>query len=563
MREICKSIFKSYFMFGFVFLTLIEGINENTYAGDGWLADGINIYKSSTSIPYGNKYALVADGLGGAIIAWQYYSTWDGLHDYAQKIHQDGTIEWKANGLEVISAGFYDLDCIMPDNEGGGIAIYDNNMTLVTAERITSAGLIPWDPMKPALSGDWWGHRAYSGKAANDGLGNYIVVWQDNRNGNDDIFAQKIDNNYTFRWAYGGVTVCAKPNSQLLSQMANDGAGGAIVIWQEENGNQAAIYTQRINSVGEPQWLIDGEKIADISSAGNLLKLTPNPSGGVILTWINNNGSSWDIWAQKLSLSGTPQWGLSGVNICSVAGKPDSFDIISNGSGGAIIAWQDNRRGNWDVYSQLISDSGIPAWGTNGSIVCSAPNDQVGITMAQDEQGGAVIAWQDYRNSNWDIFAQRINSNGLMMWAENGVRICAARGAQERPLLVSDRVGGTFIIWQDLRDGTDDIYAQRIKSTGSIPIKSQENGKRWAYSQPNPFMPTLGQKAVFYSDLVNYTPGFKLKLINMKGHVVKTLNNQPEWDGTNEEGRLCEGGVYLFQIEAEGKRVSGKVVLIK
>ena len=33
--------------------------------------------------------------------------------------------------------------------------------------------------------------------------------------------------------------------------------------------------------------------------------------------------------------------------------------------------------------------------------------------MASDGNHGAVVAWQDYRNGNWDIYAQGFNTSGV------------------------------------------------------------------------------------------------------------------------------------------------------
>jgi hypothetical protein len=56
---------------------------------------------------------------------------------------------------------------------------------------------------------------------------------------------------------------------------------------------------------------------------------------------------------------------------------------------------------------------------------------------------------------------------------------------------------------------------------------------------------------------------YKIRIHTIKGREVRVLENLAEWDGRDQNGRLCEGGLYLYQIEANGRRVNGTLVLIE
>ncbi len=117
-----------------------------------------------------------------------------------------------------------------------------------------------------------------------------------------------------------------------------------------------------------------------------------------------------------------------------------------------------------DIYAQRVNSSGAVQWTTNGVPVCVVVFEQDTISMISDGLGGAILTWQDYRSNNGfaDIYAQRINSSGAMLWTANGVNICNQAAAQRGPKLVSDGSGGAFITWFDNRAGNYDIYTQRI-----------------------------------------------------------------------------------------------------
>jgi hypothetical protein len=163
-------------------------------------------------------------------------------------------------------------------------------------------------------------------------------------------------------------------------------------------------------------------------------------------------------------------WTSTGVPI-STAAEAQSFPrAVSDGSGGAILAWQDFRSGtSYDIYAQRVKGSGQVQWTTDGVPVSTAPNDQKYPKFASDGQGGAIIVWQDKRNgTDYDIFAQRVLSNGVALWNTNGITICAASGVQDAPQIVRDGQGGAIIVWDDNRSGSNyDVYAQRVSSTGA------------------------------------------------------------------------------------------------
>ncbi len=90
--------------------------------------------------------------------------------------------------------------------------------------------------------------------------------------------------------------------------------------------------------------------------------------------------------------------------------------ITSDGAGGAIITWHDYRSGtNTDIYAQRVNDSGIVQWTTDGVAISTAANSQVNPTIVSDGAGGAIITWQDNRNgTNTDIYAQNVDRYGYL-----------------------------------------------------------------------------------------------------------------------------------------------------
>lgn len=67
------------------------------------------------------------------------------------------------------------------------------------------------------------------------------------------------------------------------------------------------------------------------------------------------------------------------------------------------------------------------------------------------------------------------------------------------------------------------------------------------------------------------TARIRLKVYNIAGELVRTLTDEVKaagihrasWDGRDAMGSMVSSGVYLYQLEAGGQRVAGKMTYIK
>ena len=159
--------------------------------------------------------------------------------------------------------------------------------------------------------------------------------------------------------------------------------------------------------------------------------------------------------------------------ICTKSNQQGAPQIINDGEGGAIITWTEFNGVDYDIYAQKIDSDGMVKWIENGIVICDAIYDQISLDLVSDDNGGAIIVWEDYRfqdNDNNSIYVQRINSSGIPQWTSNGVEICTKMLYGSFPKLCRDGGGGAIIVWDEYRisENSTNIYAQRINSSGSI-----------------------------------------------------------------------------------------------
>ena len=307
-----------------------------------------------------------------------------------------------------------------------------------------------------------------------DGAGGAIITWADQRSGPADIYAQRVDSNGAALWAADGVPICTASQLQTAPQLISDGVGGAIITWYDERSGPADIYAQRVNSSGGTTWTADGVLICQASNQQYMPQLVSDGSGGAIITWYDQRIGYADIYAQRVDSSGAVQWTpADGVAICTFSNEQSNPHIVSDGSGGAIITWFDNRNGDGqgDIYAQKVNSGGVVQWTADGEGICTKLGYQNGPQLVSDGSGGAIITWWDYSSGNSDLYVQKVNSGGSVQWTPaDGVAICTASGQQYYPNIVTDGAGGAIITWPDYRSsGTNpDIYARKVNSGGAV-----------------------------------------------------------------------------------------------
>jgi hypothetical protein len=316
-----------------------------------------------------------------------------------------------------------------------------------------------------------------------DGAGGVYVAWHDARTSSTDNFPRDI---YVARltgagtlapgWPANGLVVCNASGNQWWPKLAPDGAGGVIVFWEDDRttANEAGAYAQRVLGTGVVAWTPNGVRLSSARLGQFVVGAVSDGTGGAIVMWQDNPGT--DLYAQRVTAAGAiaPGWPLDGAPVCIAAGNQNNAHIASDHNGGAVMSWADQRTGTLHLYALRMTPNGAPApgWTTDGIPVCTAPGNPFSNDLTGDGSGGAVVSWLDTRSGQVQIFAQRLTADGAVApgWIPDGVLVSNALGALY-PAIAPDGSGGAFIAWQDYRYGsnfgTGDIRAMRITGGGN------------------------------------------------------------------------------------------------
>jgi len=279
------------------------------------------------------------------------------------------------------------------------------------------------------------------------------------------------------QWRIDGVPLCTAPRAQTETQIASDGAGGAIVVWRDYRDGESGLYAQHIDASGavDPTWPPNGIALCGLTSAVRSPVIVSDGATGAIVAWYDFRSGAGDIFAAHVTTSGVdPTWPVNGLTLCAAPSTQEAPAIVGDGASGAIVAWEDLRSGNWDVYAQhaLAGGTADPTWPSDGRLLCTAVGDQSQPQLAADGAGGAMVAWEDDRGDGVTPhpYAQHLMSFGGLdpSWPPDGLALSTAPKGQYIAATLPDGTGGAFVIWVDLRNSEYDIYAQHALASGAI-----------------------------------------------------------------------------------------------
>jgi hypothetical protein len=194
-------------------------------------------------------------------------------------------------------------------------------------------------------------------------------------------------------------------------------------------------------------------------------------------------------------------WPHSGVLVSDSASTVvNALPVAAADESGVYVTWQSASIS----AGQLVSDPGLQrltfsgavatGWPTEARKVTTAPDDQLPWVIVSDGLGGVYIVWDDFRNfssNGYDIYALRVLADGTNApgWPVDGLAIAVKPGNQRLTHSIADGSGGLYISWDDENPRPGELYdavGLHVLSSGDVASGWPANGK--------PLAPTAGDQ---------------------------------------------------------------------
>jgi hypothetical protein len=233
-------------------------------------------------------------------------------------------------------------------------------------------------------------------------------------------------------------------------QMVANGEGGVVMAWPD----RGSCYARGVDSGGDVLW-------DETVGSGYGLTMAAGGEGEAFILW--NDYDNHCFMVQKVGADGQILWGKEGVTIPYGAETvlPPEPQVVSNGMGGAIVAWVEELGDQPPscVWVQFISDEGQDLGKTAiGGAGVMVPQ----MRLVADEPLGFFVVWESV-GDGIGICVKRSNPISSYLWPPDGVSVCSGLNQSPRFVATSDGEWGVVVAWID---GGRNLYAQRLDGLG-------------------------------------------------------------------------------------------------
>ncbi|RLC73380.1 MAG: hypothetical protein DRJ03_26845 [Chloroflexi bacterium] len=409
------------------------------------------------------------------LVAWQDYrnDATTGADIYARRIDQDGAAQGSeiviTNATDAQNAPDVAYNSRINqwlvawedyrDRNSSGVDIY--------GQRVLSTGSLAGQGNFSIYDGpNNQGSVALAARPTTTGA-EYLAAWEDQRSGDGlEVIGQRIGALLgTLNWH--DFNISAPLESQEHPRVIyNPTDQQFLVVWQDERDGNADIYAQIVLTSGIP--ITDNIVVRDDTNAlVNPVVAYNSADRNYLVVWEDQDYGN--IEAGLLNAAGTVSLVMNNYNGVPTSTHPAiAYNTTANQY--MVVFASQAGVGNYDIYGRLVETDGLPSGATPFTISVDTADQslpQVSYNATDDEY---LVVWSDERADQGDVYGRRVDADGSLLGSE--FLIAHDTDAQDAPSVAWNEDDNEYlVIWHDYRDsGTSgaDIYGQRVQADGSL-----------------------------------------------------------------------------------------------
>jgi parallel beta-helix repeat protein len=268
------------------------------------------------------------------------------------------------------------------------------------------------------------------------------------------------------------------PSDSYSPAIAVDTNNNVHITWYDYRDGNNEIYYTKLDNNGNT--LVDDTRLTSVSSAyssGQAIAVDTN--NYVHITWHDNRDGNDEIYYTKLDNNGNTL--VDDTRLTYDYPSTSASQVIAVDTNNNVhITWEDWRHANPEIYytkldnngNTLIDDTRI----TTDSYFSECP------AIAVDTNNNVHITWYHYARDGYEIYYTKLDNNGNTL--VDDTRLTPAYSWSKNPAIAVDTNNNVHITWSDSRDGNDEIYYKHsIASTPTLPVHNLDTGEDFATIQ--------------------------------------------------------------------------------
>ncbi len=428
-------------------------------AGSAWQAPVALSEEGVAS--YGPDVAF--DAVGNATAIWVREGTGEEFETVIQSsVRLAGSSSWE-KPVDLVKGGQSQSVALAVNEAGAAAAVWERfkegEDALLAATRPSASGA--WQTPVRLAAG--FGEPA----VAIDPAGDAVAAWREIVEGESAVVASYRPAATQTWGAPLLVSFQKKGTESKAPQVAIDGHGNAVAVWEHYNGSIDVVQSA-VRPAASGIW----QEPVRVSAPGAETlqpKLAMNPQGDAVAVWQHNIGGETVIQAALLpAASGAWQ---EPVNLSAKEGSAFEAQIAINPRGDAVAVWQRNNGSN-AIVQAAVRPAASGAWGEPANLSALGEN-ALEVDTAVDEEGNAVAAWQRSDGTHTIAQSAGYDAAGPLLL---GVSIPAS-GVAGQPLSFSvspldawSAIGSTDWSFGDGTSATGAAVAHTYAAPGTYPV---------------------------------------------------------------------------------------------
>jgi hypothetical protein len=424
-------------------------------SSDGTLLDSAGfVIAAAPSLQHSPEIAL---GVDEALVIWVDLRGGPDTDVYGSRITRDGEVLDSA-GFAIATSTWYEYDAKVAFDGTQYLVVWTDAVAHgnVFGGRVTTDGTVLDSPGFFISQG---GEYAGSPAVTFDGE-HSVVAWSDVRDGTvgQSVSASRVDGDGMVLDPMG-ITVS---NAACAQKLPGAAFGGSefLVAWGETRVGGSDIYGVRLTTEGT---VVDSTAIRISPPGGDRASAAvAHGRSHFLVVWEDGRLRDRDIRGARVRDDGTVL-DMPGILISGVPWEQVVPAVTSDGTD-FLVAWQDFRNSDYDIYCARVSWTGL-VLDTAGVAVCTTSGGQITPAIAYNGSN-YLVSWEHQDVGTRDIYGARVDRQGIVLDAD-GFIVSATAGVEDQPAAASN--GDNFlVVWSDSRNGDRDIYGARVSATGAV-----------------------------------------------------------------------------------------------
>lgn len=336
----------------------------------------------------------------------------------------------------------------------------------------------------PHLSGAGRRHVAVQGK-------DVAVVWEDNRRGQPQVY---VALRHGLRRPFSKPILLSTGKTAYEPAVVSAGSENFVVAWEQDD----AIHARLVGANGTIG------PVAQLSSSGSQVTLAAF-NGRVTAVWSEPQGRSRVLKLATLSVTAGGQLQSHppvAIEAHPPAGATPSFPSVVVSGTGIVVAWEDRRTVSTAIFyshspdgrefsaPRLLNERATPPPGAFGQGTTA-----MRVALAPQGNNGVVAVWLDKRTlgNGFDTYAATSVDGGISFSANQKVQDNFANTFAQLNAVIAARPGRVVAIWNDDRDGNQDLWLSWLVPGGGWNENMAVPGASGAGDQTHPAVVVDGE----------------------------------------------------------------------